>query len=542
MPTYITEHKVTSAVALIVLLALIYWGYNTFAKSATPTTYVTADVTTGTIVSSVSGSGQVSATTQVVLKPQSSGTIVYVGVRQGQKVSKGALLIKLDTTTADKAVRDAQANLTAAQISYQQALSSSSNGITAARDNGFDTATAAYSDLSSATQGLNTILLGTTVGYGGQSNLTAYADLIAPYEPTVQFAAQAAHASYQAAVDAYNQSFATYQKASRTSSPADVQTLLQSTNDAVTKANQASKDTLTFLDLVQTTLNTHNDLKIPPSLASQIPTVSSYTTKMGTDNSNVLSALTTLQNATVSLAGATDSTPLAVQTAQLNLTKALNALQDAKDNLADYSLYAPFDGTVATFTAIVGADSSSANVTMIGSQESAVLSLDEVDAAKVKLGQKATLTFDAIPDLTLTGTVTGVDTIGTVSQGVVSYDVTITMDSQDERVKPGMTVSAAIITDTAVDVLIVPSSAVKTANGASYVQVLSSTTTPPQNVPVTTGISDDTDTQIISGLTEGQQVVTRTNTGTAAATTARPTTTTGGAARTGGGANVLRGL
>jgi multidrug efflux pump subunit AcrA (membrane-fusion protein) len=191
---------------------------------------------------------------------------------------------------------------------------------------------------------------------------------------------------------------------------------------------------------------------------------------------------------------------------------------------------------------------------MIGSQQSAVLSLDEVDAAKIKLGQKATLTFDAVDGLTLTGTVTGVDTLGTVTQGVVTYDVTISLDSQDARVKPGMTVSAAIITDTAVDVITVPSSAVKTINGTTYVQVfnpaLSASTTsatggiasatPPKNLPVTTGISDDTDTEILSGLREGEQVVVRTST-TATATAARTTTTTAGAAR-GGGTNVLRGL
>jgi HlyD family secretion protein len=552
--TYATAHKVTAGVVVLLVLVIGYYAVSALAKGPTTTTYVTANAVTGTIVSTVSGSGQISATTQVALKPQGSGNVVYIGVKQGEQVKKGTLLVELDPTDGEKAVRDAQANLTGAQISYQQAISSAGNTTESGRDNGFDTATTAFSDLSSITQGLDATLLGTSAGYAGEANVSAYADLIAPYEPTAEFAGRTAQASYQAALSAYNQSFALYQTVSRTSSASDVQNLLTTTNDATVKVNQATKDALAFLTLVQTTITNHNQLKTPPALASQISAVTGYESKVSGDSASVLSALTALQNATAVLANSGDTAPLAIQSAQLNLTKAQNALQDAHDTLSDYYLYAPFDGTVATLGAIVGESVGTSAVTMIGSQQSAVLSLDEVDAAKIKLGQKATLTFDAVDGLTLTGTVTGVDTLGTVTQGVVTYDVTISLDSQDARVKPGMTVSAAIITDTAVDVITVPSSAVKTINGTTYVQVfnpaLSASTTsatggiasatPPKNLPVTTGISDDTDTEILSGLREGEQVVVRTST-TATATAARTTTTTAGAAR-GGGTNVLRGL
>ena len=69
--------------------------------------------------------------------------------------------------------------------------------------------------------------------------------------------------------------------------------------------------------------------------------------------------------------------------------------------------------------------------------------------------------------------------------------------------------------------------------------------TPPTQVPVEIGISDDTNVEILSGLTAGEQIVTRTTTGTAATAAARTTTAaaTGGAARgTGGNATFIRGL
>jgi multidrug efflux pump subunit AcrA (membrane-fusion protein) len=143
----------------------------------------------------------------------------------------------------------------------------------------------------------------------------------------------------------------------------------------------------------------------------------------------------------------------------------------------------------------------------------------------------------------LTGKVIQVDSIGTVSQGVVSYTVKIGLDSQDARVKPGMTVNAAIQTGTAQNVLIIPSAAVKTSNGTSYVLLFDpaidtsvtgtvnvASPVAPSQVTVTTGLSDDTNVEIRSGLTDGEQVVTRATTAAAASKTTA-SASAGGATR-----------
>ena len=95
-----------------------------------------------------------------------------------------------------------------------------------------------------------------------------------------------------------------------------------------------------------------------------------------------------------------------------------------------------------------------------------------------------------------------------------------------------MSVSAAIIIDMAQDVFVVPSSAVKNKNGSSYVEIFDTPlATPavgvqgslskvlPKQQTVTVGISDDTSSEIISGLKEGDVIVTKTITGTAITTT-----------------------
>lgn len=164
----------------------------------------------------------------------------------------------------------------------------------------------------------------------------------------------------------------------------------------------------------------------------------------------------------------------------------------------------------------------------------AEISLNEVDVAKVKVGQKVTLTFDAISDLTIAGDVSEIDTIGTVTQGVVYYNVEIVFNTQDSRVKPGMSVSSAIITDMKQDVLLVPNSAVKSDNsGQQYVQMLQNNV--PVNQTVETGFSNDTMTEITSGLKEGDKVVTQTITASTATTATTQTTSqnrsTGGGIR-----------
>jgi HlyD family secretion protein len=217
---------------------------------------------------------------------------------------------------------------------------------------------------------------------------------------------------------------------------------------------------------------------------------------------------------------------LAIQTAQNNLTRMKNALSDAEENLADCSISAPFDGVISDVKVKKGDTVSSGTVlaTLITKQKIAEITLNEIDAAKVKLGQKATLTFDALPDLTLTGKVTEIDTVGTVSQGVTSYGVKIALDTDDERIKPGMSVTAEIVVEAKPDVLTLPNSAIKTQGNSNYVELIEASDTTknklkigssivlPKNVQIKNqtveiGISNDTMTEIVSGLKEGDIVI-----------------------------------
>jgi HlyD family secretion protein len=209
-----------------------------------------------------------------------------------------------------------------------------------------------------------------------------------------------------------------------------------------------------------------------------------------------------------------------------------DALSSAQETLADCYVRAPFDGVIAAVNIKKGDSASSGTTvaTIISPQSIAEMSLNEVDAAKVKIGQKATMTFDAVEDLTLTGLVAEVDTIGTVSSGVVSYGVTIAFDTQDERVKSGMTTGITIITEAKTDILMIPNSAIKTSgNIISYVEMPDETvdiqttgTTgvtlgkAPKKQTIEVGSSNDSYTEIISGLSEGDLIIIKTITNSSA--------------------------
>lgn len=244
---------------------------------------------------------------------------------------------------------------------------------------------------------------------------------------------------------------------------------------------------------------------------------------------------------------------LAIKSAEIKVRSADFDYAKAKDDAAARTILAPISGSVTAVNIKVGDEVTARGSLMtITNLEKlfAKVSLNEIDVAKVKLDQKATLSFDAVENLTLTGKVTDIDSLGTITQGVVTYQVKIALDSVDSRIKPGMSVSAAIVTDVRTGAIMIPNSAVKSSNGSSYVEmpnevlpdssVIGSVNgvalnNPLRRQPVEIGLSNDTSTEIISGLKAGDQVITRTTTNSTGQTASQAPSLFGGSNRSAGG-------
>jgi RND family efflux transporter MFP subunit len=216
------------------------------------------------------------------------------------------------------------------------------------------------------------------------------------------------------------------------------------------------------------------------------------------------------------------SAELAITAAENAVASAEIALEQAQEDAAARTVAAPVAGVITALSiengGTAGGSGGGAVLTITNPEVyQATITLAESDISTVEVGQRAILTFDAFPDLALTGQVTRVDTIGANESGVVSYGVIITPDAMDKSVKGGMTVSVSIITDVAQDVLAVPSSAVKSSAAGKYVQILQNGQ--PANVTVEVGMSNDVYTEITSGLTEGQEIIVSTTSSGGTATT-----------------------
>lgn len=234
---------------------------------------------------------------------------------------------------------------------------------------------------------------------------------------------------------------------------------------------------------------------------------------------------------------------LDVQNQELTIQQKANALADAKVHLDDYVISAPFNGLIGKITLHVGdaVTGSTLFTTLTADQLEGQITLNEVDIANVKLGNQVTVSFDALPALTLTGRIIQIDAVGTVSQGVVTYTAKIGFDAVNQELKPGMSLNATVITDSSQNVLLVPSAAVKSQGATHYVEVIDpatiatindagtivTTTSVPTRQTVVLGKANDTQTEIVSGMQEGQQVVTQT-TNPSASTTRSTSSTAGG--------------
>jgi multidrug efflux pump subunit AcrA (membrane-fusion protein) len=137
------------------------------------------------------------------------------------------------------------------------------------------------------------------------------------------------------------------------------------------------------------------------------------------------------------------------------------------------------------------------------------VNLTEIDIPKVKIGNKATIKFDALIDKTFTGKVVSIDTAGTVSSGVTTYPTVIRLDTESNSILPNMAASAGIITETKDNVLLVPLAAVqKQSDGSSFVRVMKNGK--PVETAVEVELSSSSQVEIISGLSEGDTIITNT--------------------------------
>lgn len=561
--TFALSHKILSVAILIVLVASPF-VISYLMPDKTTVTYVTQAAKKGDVSVAVSGSGQVSSLKNSNISSKVSGEIVGVYVEAGDAVSKGETLFKIDPSEQAATVKDAELALEQAQVKLeemkapvdeltllqaQDSLTSAQESKTKAEtnleksyDDGFNDVSSAFLDLPSIMTGMYNVLFGKTINSNGsQQNIDFYATAINYYEDSggTKYRNDA-YDKYVAAKTAYDQTLLDYKATTRYSSEEEIESLINETYDTVKLLAEAVKGANNLVEYYKYTLSdrqqTYNS-----AADTHVSTLSGYTSKVNSHLSTLLSAGNSIDDYKDSIVSAERTikekqlsledveegyTDLEIRTQELAVETAEQTLSDAKTAYNNCWIKAPFSGTIASVDAIVGDNASSGTVmgSIITDAMVATITLNEVDIASVEIGQEVELTFDALDDLAVTGEVSEIDTVGTVSQGVVSYTITISFETDNASIKPGMSITANIITESVKDVITVPSSAVKTMGNTSYVQILNNGV--PEKRTVEVGISDDTTTEIKSGLSEGEKVVTSTVSGTKKTTSSSTTEST----------------
>ena len=206
-----------------------------------------------------------------------------------------------------------------------------------------------------------------------------------------------------------------------------------------------------------------------------------------------------------------------IQSASESLRSAEISMQNQQDNMSNYTITSPISGTIIEKDAKQGdALTSGSTLCVIYdlSYLEMVINVDELQIGALSVGQKVQITADAVADKTYVGTVTRVSMKGSSSGGTTTYPITIRIDDTD-GLRPGMNANAEIVVAEANNALVVPNAAVirggyvlvskKSPSAANAVEDMDA----PEGyvyVKVETGVSDDSYTEIKSGLQEDDTV------------------------------------
>lgn len=486
--------KIISTVLTGLLVFLIaagggYFGYQRFVPRATTVVPTTTRSTRGSISQVVTSSGTTVATTQAALGfantsgSTSSGKLLSLSVAVGDDVVAGQELARLDTRTLETTLLQQKAGLASAQAALSKTLAGATD-----------------SDLTAARASVVSAQAAVTKA---QNDLTALqrpknSDELA----SAAAALEKARAALQTAQTAYDQ-VAWRNDAGSTSAAVTLQTATADYNSA---------------------LAAYNIAVAPPKDTD----VANAQLVVNTANSNLDSAQAKLNSL---LAG---PLPQDVASSQASVDSAAAQLANAQLNLDQAVLKAPFNGRISTITNAPGETVTGNFITLVDTSRMRVdVSVDETDVAKVKTGQNVNVTLTAFGGLVLTGTVSSVSPVATIVSGVSTFPVRIALNTNGQTVLSGLNASVAIVIATKTNVVLVATRALQQTGQTRSVRVEQPDGTIVTR-PVQTGLSDDTQTEIVSGLQEGETVVIPTTTTSTGAANPRP-----GAGFPGGGGGVF---
>jgi RND family efflux transporter MFP subunit len=467
-------------IEIIVLIIIGVSGYFLFFHHSPKYQFVT--VAKGSISESVSITGNTTPTQSVSLSFGSSGIISKVYSDLGEQVTAGQVLAELNLNDLAAGLHLAQANVDQQQAKLQalksgtQPTDASATFITAVRNVYLQTENAVfhYADtLFANAASVNPIIKIRTQDQNEEESVNA--ERLVVGEKLKKWKTAIANLS------------------------------ASSNSETINSAGLIGKDAI---------LSVNNFLDHLGSIAGNLNPSNS-----GLSQSEIDADRATINNAaqTVSAGGETQqsaydawtSAPQNIVAQEAAVEAAQASVESAQAKIDNAQITAPISGTVTQFDAKVGqlASLSTPLVSIISNAGYEVdAGVSETDIGKILIKNIVSMTLDAFPNETFTGSVFYIAPAETNTQGVINYQIKISFDKPDQRLKSGLTANIDIQTKRKDNVLILPQYAILQNDQGTYVETLENNVVK-QN-PVMLGISDQKgNVEIISGVTEGEQVL-----------------------------------
>jgi len=237
---------------------------------------------------------------------------------------------------------------------------------------------------------------------------------------------------------------------------------------------------------------------------------------------NLLQAMNPNTKSTSRYGTARDPATIDIRQMQANLADM--SMEEARRNLDNAVMKAPFDGTIGAIHIkhgdIVSADTIA--LRLIDPQQIKVIAqVNEGDIFKINIGAKAMVQVDAISWLQIPGTVSAIGASTSASEGIASYPIEIVIDTQNissttgqagigditavPELREGLTVTVTIITAERNNVLFIPLNALMREGNNTYVLIKMNGTV--EKRAVSTGISTWQSIEITNGLKEGELII-----------------------------------
>jgi len=494
---------------IIVIIVVVAVAVGVFAWSrirsrnlaAAQGEFQTVSLEQGDLTATVGATGVVHANQTANLNWQTTGTLETVNVREGDGVSTGQVLAELDQNSLSQSVILAQADLVSAKKAMDDLLNSNLQ------------AAQALQALEQAEQALEDALDPDQARARAGEALATAVKAVEEAERLVRNAQSPASQSYideakaqvvlaKEALDRAKERYAPYEN-----KPEDNLTRAQLLS-AVSAAQQRYDAAVRILNSLQGTASETDQAIAEANLAKAQAQLTQAQREWDRVKDGVSPADIALLEAQVDDARREwerlkdGPAPEDIAAAEARVTAAQAAIDQAH-------LVAPFDGIVTVVESKPGDQVSPGTLAFRLDDLSRLLvdvQVSEVDINRIQPGQDVRVVFDAILDREYQGTVTEVALVGTSSQGVVDFTVTVELTGADEFVKPGMTAAVNIVVDKLSNVPLIPNRAVRVQEGQRVVYVLRNGR--PEPVEVTLGASSDTMSQLLEGdIQPGEQIL-----------------------------------